>query len=205
MDPSASTGDDLLDVPNGDPAKFCRLCCSELDVEELFPDGQGIRQDVIDRIYGCTGIRITLEDDYPSAVCWICLMSLEEFQWFRDRCQRYDVLIRRKRKLMIADREKVPILVGNHGFPVVEEDDGDYDDDDDEDEPDGPVLRISAVQEKCSYSRGGKFGCAPIVPARTGGTGCQAKRRSAGSFCRSFHIRWGWISRVRGRRETVPV
>lgn len=147
MDPSASTGDDLLDVPNGDPAKFCRLCCSELDVEELFPDGQGIRQDVIDRIYGCTGIRITLEDDYPSAVCWICLMSLEEFQWFRDRCQRYDVLIRRKRKLMIADRDKVPILVGNHGFPVVEEDDGDYDDDDDEDEPDGPVLRISAVQE----------------------------------------------------------
>lgn len=74
MNPLISTGDDLLDVPSGDPAKFCRLCFSELDVEELFPDGQGIRQDVIERIHKCTGIQITLEDDYPSAVCWMCLM-----------------------------------------------------------------------------------------------------------------------------------
>nr|XP_029729690.1 LOW QUALITY PROTEIN: zinc finger protein 91-like [Aedes albopictus] len=145
MDPSTSLGDDLFEMPNGDPAKFCRLCLSEMDVEELFPDGQGIRQDVIDGIYKCTGIRISLEDDYPAAVCWMCLMSLEEFQWFQERCQRYDVLIRRKRKQMIAAKTAPAVVIENHNFPVVEEDDGDYDDDDDE--PDGPVLRISSVQE----------------------------------------------------------
>ncbi|XP_062533444.1 zinc finger protein Xfin-like isoform X1 [Armigeres subalbatus] len=145
MNPLISTGDDLLDVPSGDPAKFCRLCFSELDVEELFPDGQGIRQDVIERIHKCTGIQITLEDDYPSAVCWMCLMSLEQFQWFRERCLRSDVLIRCKRKQMIA-KKVGPVVVTNPEFPMIEDDDGDYDDDDD-DEPDGPVLRISSVQE----------------------------------------------------------
>ncbi|XP_065076290.1 zinc finger protein 91-like isoform X2 [Ochlerotatus camptorhynchus] len=147
MDTSMTAGDDLLDVPNGDPATYCRLCTSEVDVEELFPDGQGIRQDVIDRIQECTGIQITLEDDYPSAVCWMCLISLEEFQWFRERCHRYDVLIRRKRKQVSLNEDPVVVVAGNHSFDVVMEDDeGDYDDDD-EDEPDGPVLRISSVQE----------------------------------------------------------
>lgn len=148
MDTSTSAEDTVLDMPNGDPATYCRLCTSEVDVEELFPDGQGIRQDVIDRIQECTGIQITLEDDYPSAVCWMCLISLEEFQWFRERCHRYDVLIRRKRKQVNISDGSVEVVANNHSFEVVMDDDeGDYDDDDDEDEPDGPVLRISSVQE----------------------------------------------------------
>lgn len=117
-------------------------------MEELFPDGQGIRQDMIDRIQECTGIQITLEDDYPSAVCWMCTISLEEFQWFRERCHRYDVLIRRKRKLVNVNDGSIAVVANNHSFDVVmDDDDGDYDDDDEDDEPDGPVLRISSVQE----------------------------------------------------------
>ncbi|XP_055618891.1 uncharacterized protein LOC129763766 [Toxorhynchites rutilus septentrionalis] len=142
MDVSQSLGDDLLDVPNGDPATYCRLCLSDIDVEELFPDGQGPRQELIERIHECTGILITLDEDYPSSVCWMCSLSLEEFQCFRERCHRYDILIRRKRKELCLGGT---IAAVNHGYEVVMEDD---DDDPDQDDPEGPLLRISSIQER---------------------------------------------------------
>ncbi|XP_058455969.1 zinc finger protein Xfin-like [Malaya genurostris] len=151
MDTTETAEDDLQDVPNGDPASYCRLCLSSIDVEALFPDGQGARQDVIDRIHECTGIQITIDEDYASAICWMCSQSLEEFQWFRERCHRYDVLIRRKRKQpkIVAGSAKANVSVP---YQVDAEDDNSFDDDvddeEDQNDSDGPgLLRITSVQE----------------------------------------------------------
>ncbi|XP_058811977.1 zinc finger protein 616-like [Topomyia yanbarensis] len=147
MDASDSIANDLQEVPNGDPASYCRLCLSNIDVEALFPDGQGARQEVIDRIHECTGIQITVDEDYASSVCWLCSLSLEEFQRFRERCHRYDILIRQKRK---APQVLVGSVAANISYHVDSEDDNSFDDDYDGegDDGDGPgLLRITSVQE----------------------------------------------------------
>lgn len=158
MEFSESLEDDALDLPNGDPASYCRLCLSSLDVENLFPDGQGPRQDVIDRIRECTGIQITAEEDLKSSVCWMCSLSLEEFQCFRERCHRYDKLIRRKRKeltlpVIESVLPAVPTVSNNTpSYEAMGDDIDEYDDDDcdefDDDDDDGPVIEISSLKQQ---------------------------------------------------------
>lgn len=144
MEYDAVEAEDLLEVPNGDPSSYCRLCLSERseELEELFPVGQGPRLETIDRIAQCTGIQISLDEDFPSAVCWMCSMSLEEFQWFRERCRRHDVLIRRKRKELLHSEYDVSIMDDPDGDGYVEV----------EQEP-PPLLQIAAVQEQFDDGR----------------------------------------------------
>uniref|UniRef100_A0A1Q3F2K4 Putative transcriptional repressor salm n=1 Tax=Culex tarsalis TaxID=7177 RepID=A0A1Q3F2K4_CULTA len=143
MEYGSLTAEELEQVPNGDPSSYCRLCLSDRaeELEELFPVGQGPRLETIDRIAQCTGIQISQDEDFPSAVCWMCSMSLEEFQWFRERCRRHDVLIRRKRKeLLHAEEYDVSIMDDPDGY--VEEE---------EEEP--PMLQIASVQERFDAGR----------------------------------------------------
>lgn len=145
MDHGAPTEEDLLEVLNGDPSSYCRLCLSDRreELEELFPVGQGPRLETIDRIAQCTGIQISQDEDFPSAVCWMCSMSLEEFQWFRERCRRHDVLIRRKRKELVPAEYDVSIM----DDPDMEE----YAEQEQEQPP--PMLQIASVQERFDEGR----------------------------------------------------
>ncbi|XP_053689818.1 zinc finger protein 845-like [Sabethes cyaneus] len=151
MEAVESIEDELKKVPNGDPSTYCRLCLSDIDVEALFPDGQGARQDLIDRIHECTTIQITVDEDYASSICWMCSITLEEFQGFRTRCQRYDVLIHRKReeKQLGIKPTAVAAIADYH---VSMEDDNSFDDYDgelDQDgDPEGPgLLQIASIQK----------------------------------------------------------
>uniref|UniRef100_A0A8D8PIG3 Zinc finger protein 91 n=1 Tax=Culex pipiens TaxID=7175 RepID=A0A8D8PIG3_CULPI len=149
MEYGAPGSEDLLEVPNGDPSSYCRLCLSDRsqELEELFPVGQGPRLETIDRIAQCTGIQISQDEDFPSAVCWMCSMSLEEFQWFRERCRRHDVLIRRKRKELLLHSEYDVSIMDD---PDLE---GGYMDEGEQEPPPPPMLQIASVQERFDAGR----------------------------------------------------
>ncbi|XP_055613975.1 zinc finger protein 721-like [Uranotaenia lowii] len=154
MTSSISPGDHLVEVPDGDPSSYCRLCLSEVNVDSLFPDGQGPRHDVLNRIHLCTGLRITQEDDYPSGLCWMCSISLEEFQYFRERCHRYDALIKRKRKLLAAismgSSQQGAGLMAEFDVTIQNDDCADDDtpyEDDDSDDDNRPLISLTSLTQ----------------------------------------------------------
>uniref|UniRef100_A0AAG5CMS4 Uncharacterized protein n=1 Tax=Anopheles atroparvus TaxID=41427 RepID=A0AAG5CMS4_ANOAO len=115
-EPEPAVDDDPVDVPNQNPESYCRFCFSETDVEPLFPFGQSQpKTEMYERLYECIGIRLTKEDYYPSGICWMCSLTMEEFQCFRKRCLKYDTLVRRRQEIM--KQETPPATVANSASP----------------------------------------------------------------------------------------
>ncbi|XP_050082896.1 zinc finger protein 493-like [Anopheles aquasalis] len=87
-------------VPNAYPETYCRFCFSEIDVQPLFSPECNPKSSVLLRVrlFECIGLRLTKDVDYPSSICLMCSLTLQEFKCFRDRCLKYDEIFRRCRK-----------------------------------------------------------------------------------------------------------
>nr|XP_040221441.2 zinc finger protein 91 [Anopheles coluzzii]XP_049461650.1 zinc finger protein 91 [Anopheles coluzzii]XP_049461651.1 zinc finger protein 91 [Anopheles coluzzii] len=96
QEPEPIGEDDPVDVPNSNPETYCRFCFSENEVEPLFAaNGTQASAELLQRIQECIGIKLTRKEYCPSAICWSCTLTLEEFQCFRKRCLKFDTLVRR--------------------------------------------------------------------------------------------------------------
>ncbi|KAL9693731.1 hypothetical protein quinque_013016 [Culex quinquefasciatus] len=75
--------------------QYCRLCLQRQDLEPIFTGDQTlIEPDLIDKIYGCTQILITIENDFPSSICTNCYQNVQHFITFRRSVQKNDQSLR---------------------------------------------------------------------------------------------------------------
>lgn len=75
--------------------QYCRLCLQRQDLEPIFTGDQTlIEPDLIDKIYGCTQILITVENDFPSSICTSCYQNVQHFITFRRSVQKNDQSLR---------------------------------------------------------------------------------------------------------------
>ncbi|XP_058812078.1 zinc finger protein 502-like [Topomyia yanbarensis] len=106
----AATVTALLEIPSSNPITYCRLCLSSSLVEPLYPCDP--KQDLINLIAKNVHVVLMIEEDLPCAVCQNCRFKLEDFERFRDQCQKLDNFIRtRKRELaLLQEAVAVPQL-----------------------------------------------------------------------------------------------
>lgn len=75
--------------------QYCRLCFKRQDLEPIFTGDQTlIEPDLIDKIFGCTEVLISVERDFPSSICTGCYTSVQEFVKFRKLVQLNDESLR---------------------------------------------------------------------------------------------------------------
>ncbi|XP_019556163.3 mucin-2-like isoform X1 [Aedes albopictus] len=75
--------------------QYCRLCFQKQDLEPIFTGDQTlIEPDLIDKIFGCTEIMISVESDFPSSICTDCYNKVHEYVTFRKLVQRNDQSLR---------------------------------------------------------------------------------------------------------------
>ncbi|XP_055585629.1 uncharacterized protein LOC129738447 [Uranotaenia lowii] len=75
--------------------QYCRLCFKRQDLEPIFTgDKTLIEPDLVEKIYICTEIKITVENDFPSSICTLCYNNVEEFTKFRQLVQKNDQSLR---------------------------------------------------------------------------------------------------------------
>ncbi|XP_058811978.1 zinc finger protein 107-like [Topomyia yanbarensis] len=87
--------DEIMIVPSGPPDSFCRLCFSESNVELLLVPGvfPQPNQPLVDLVKRYINIRLTDQQEMPCGICSACRMMLEEFNRFRERCLRCDLVL----------------------------------------------------------------------------------------------------------------
>ncbi|XP_062562489.1 zinc finger protein 791-like isoform X3 [Armigeres subalbatus] len=74
--------------------KICRLCLGkDVRLTRPFENEGGPDDDLLQRIYECTTVKVMLKDSYPVAICAICDTKLKEYSRFRDRCIENDELL----------------------------------------------------------------------------------------------------------------
>ncbi|XP_058812094.1 titin-like [Topomyia yanbarensis] len=75
--------------------QYCRLCFKRQNLEPIFTGDQTlIEPDLIDKIYGCTEVMITVETDFPSSICTECYGSVQDFNKFRKLVQQNNESLR---------------------------------------------------------------------------------------------------------------
>ncbi|XP_029731038.1 zinc finger protein 236 isoform X2 [Aedes albopictus] len=75
--------------------KICRLCLGkDVRLTRPFENAGGPDDDLLQRIYECTTVKVMLKEKYPAAICAICDTKLKEYSRFRDRCIENDELLR---------------------------------------------------------------------------------------------------------------
>lgn len=78
-----------------DSSKICRLCLGkEVKLTRPFKDDAGPNEALLQKIYECTTVKITLKATYPAAICAICDTKLLEYSKFRARCIENDEILR---------------------------------------------------------------------------------------------------------------
>lgn len=137
-----------LQTPSDDPASYCRLCFSIVELQPVFRESKDTNISLTMLIDSCTGIQLTSKTDYPSSICGECSMKLLEIQRFRRLCQTLNRVVRRtaagKANALNVDPDVV-IVPNTPPVPTIVESDtiqeafyidspkngGDDDDDDD--------------------------------------------------------------------------
>ncbi|XP_055607088.1 zinc finger protein 888-like [Uranotaenia lowii] len=95
----------LLEIPSNDPTSYCRLCLSGALVEPLYLNEP--RPNVIDLIAKNVQVLLADEQDFPCAVCQNCRFKLEDFERFRDQCQKLDQFVRTRRRELAILQEAI--------------------------------------------------------------------------------------------------
>ncbi|XP_053698357.1 zinc finger protein Xfin-like [Sabethes cyaneus] len=87
--------EEILVIPSGPPESYCRLCFSESNAELLLVSDISMRssETLISVIKRYLDINISIHASQPCAVCNTCRMMLEEFDRFRKRCMRCDLIL----------------------------------------------------------------------------------------------------------------
>uniref|UniRef100_A0A182J3I8 Uncharacterized protein n=1 Tax=Anopheles atroparvus TaxID=41427 RepID=A0A182J3I8_ANOAO len=72
---------------SSDSGSICRLCLSkEQKLTRVFEDESGIDDALLKKIFDCTSVKVKLKGIFPSAICAICDLKLNDFYKFREKC-----------------------------------------------------------------------------------------------------------------------
>lgn len=85
--------DGIKSVPSDNPNDYCRLCFSCRNLVALLQYDEQLRQALLAEILNLSGIQIVVNEDRPSSICWRCIVAVEDFQLFRERCLENDAII----------------------------------------------------------------------------------------------------------------
>ncbi|XP_058831987.1 uncharacterized protein LOC131690314 isoform X2 [Topomyia yanbarensis] len=91
------TGNEILDCVIEQPESYCRFCYLDRDLKPIFPSSGEPNHRIIDLLRNLVNITLTVKQDFPSAICHQCLVKLEEFYAFQQKCQIISEKIRERR------------------------------------------------------------------------------------------------------------
>uniref|UniRef100_A0A182K584 Protein krueppel n=1 Tax=Anopheles christyi TaxID=43041 RepID=A0A182K584_9DIPT len=98
-----------------DSSNLCRLCLSkEQKLTRAFSDERGIDDALLKKIFDCTTVKVKLKNVFPSAICAVCDLKLNEFYKFREKCIENDTFLHN----LLDGRVAVPEL--DQSVPTVE-------------------------------------------------------------------------------------
>ncbi|XP_062551033.1 zinc finger protein 62 homolog [Armigeres subalbatus] len=103
----AATVATLLEIPSNNPVSYCRLCLSSALVEPIYPGEPS--QGLIDLIAKNVQVTFIVDEDLPCAVCQNCRFKLEDFERFRDQCQKLDSFVRTRRRELALLQEAISV------------------------------------------------------------------------------------------------
>uniref|UniRef100_A0A8W7PHW0 Protein krueppel n=1 Tax=Anopheles coluzzii TaxID=1518534 RepID=A0A8W7PHW0_ANOCL len=84
----------LMEVVKSDSSNLCRLCLSkEQKLTRAFSDERGIDDALLKKIFDCTTVKVKLKSVFPSAICAVCDLKLNEFYKFREKCIENDTFL----------------------------------------------------------------------------------------------------------------
>uniref|UniRef100_A0A182PNI7 ZAD domain-containing protein n=1 Tax=Anopheles epiroticus TaxID=199890 RepID=A0A182PNI7_9DIPT len=77
----------------------CRLCLQkQFQLLPMFPANEPVNDDLLRKIYECASVRISYEYDQSSAICIKCIVDVEQFYTFKQRCIESDILFQKLRQ-----------------------------------------------------------------------------------------------------------
>uniref|UniRef100_A0A2M4AJU9 ZAD domain-containing protein n=1 Tax=Anopheles triannulatus TaxID=58253 RepID=A0A2M4AJU9_9DIPT len=80
-------------------SRRCRLCLlSQFMLVPMFPPKEPVNDGLLKKILECTSLEISYEHDHSSHICIKCIVDVEQFYSFRERCRQSDRLLRRTRQ-----------------------------------------------------------------------------------------------------------
>ncbi|XP_049294107.1 gastrula zinc finger protein xFG20-1-like [Anopheles funestus] len=106
----------LMEVVKSDSSNLCRLCLSkEQKLTRAFSDERGIDDALLKKIFDCTTVKVKLKNIFPSAICAVCDLKLNEFYKFREKCIENDTFLHN----LLDDR--VTVAEVDQSVPIVDE------------------------------------------------------------------------------------
>uniref|UniRef100_A0A182W1R6 Protein krueppel n=1 Tax=Anopheles minimus TaxID=112268 RepID=A0A182W1R6_9DIPT len=106
----------LMEVVKSDSSNLCRLCLSkEQKLTRAFTDERGIDDALLKKIFDCTTVKVKLKSIFPSAICAVCDLKLNEFYKFREKCIENDTFLHN----LLDDR--VTVAEVDQSVPIVDE------------------------------------------------------------------------------------
>uniref|UniRef100_A0A182JVS1 ZAD domain-containing protein n=1 Tax=Anopheles christyi TaxID=43041 RepID=A0A182JVS1_9DIPT len=64
----------------------------------MFPANEPVNDDLLRKIYECASVQISYEYDQSSAICIKCIVDVEQFYTFKQRCMENDILFQKLRQ-----------------------------------------------------------------------------------------------------------
>ncbi|KXJ70197.1 hypothetical protein RP20_CCG024498 [Aedes albopictus] len=120
-------------VPDNDPTQFCRLCFSQKDINWVIRTcGTEVDLPFVNTIGECLGIWLSLEEDFPYAVCLECTKRLEGIIEFREISRRCDEALKAKRRedpnamVLFYDYPEDKVFMNGSNKPGCFRDDPDF-------------------------------------------------------------------------------
>ncbi|XP_035900568.1 uncharacterized protein LOC118506895 [Anopheles stephensi] len=76
----------------------CRLCLQkQFQLLPMFPANEPVNDELLRKIYECAAVRISYEYDQSSVICIKCIVDVEQFYAFKQRCMESDSLFQKMR------------------------------------------------------------------------------------------------------------
>uniref|UniRef100_A0A1Q3F4B1 Putative transcriptional repressor salm n=1 Tax=Culex tarsalis TaxID=7177 RepID=A0A1Q3F4B1_CULTA len=121
--PNAAVTTKTAEIIRTDSSKICRLCLGkEVKLTRPFKDDSGPNTALLQKIYECTTVKITLKATYPAAICAICDTKLLEYSKFRAKCIENDGILRLLLDDIFEAKESSPSPVETVSVDGEEED-----------------------------------------------------------------------------------
>lgn len=124
----------MPEVPGNDPTQFCRLCFSQENIHWVIRTcGTEVDLPFVNTIGECLGIWLSLEEDFPYAVCLLCTKRLEGILEFRETSRRCDEALKAKRRedpnamVLFYDYPEDKVFINGSDKPGFFQDDPDFD------------------------------------------------------------------------------
>ncbi|XP_053660156.1 uncharacterized protein LOC128709198 [Anopheles marshallii] len=76
----------------------CRLCLQkQFQLLPMFPANEPVNDELLRKIHECATVRISYEYDQSSVICIKCIVDVEQFYAFKQRCVESDLLFQKMR------------------------------------------------------------------------------------------------------------